>query len=667
MSIVFFFGLLAAAALAWYGAEPFIVCITSRGEQVIENPQWVKRGFALFGCATVANIVAPLGGWFGLMLSAATNLSLFVGIPAAIFLSKVAVKGAQARSERAAIDEQRAAETAEQKRIETMKASGPVIDIARGTGRLAARGHGSPILADESVLIDTDAAYGGTVVIGPMGSGKSRAVLQPWVGHWLTTDKSAGMFAYGVKPNWSSILERIAVYADRTPEQIHVVGPGHLPWPLLIGLEPDNVANFMSEAFRRNGGNSSGQVWEDQAVNIARRICAMLYYATGGGKGRRLIADTCTPDGEVIRARTLGYDLASVSEIVHARDEHLAAIISAMRGRVAELAASNREASEDLENAMSGFSRLTDKVPEKQRAGYDSQIDSVIEVFDANRELRKAFCSDQDFDLQGALANGGCVILDIDLGQYAAAGRLVYLLAFEQMRRLMLGRIKQIDAGERVDPVAFIADEYAEVAVQAHKSLWRLCREAKIAPVIAYQLHSDLRSVVGGGDAADALVVGMRTKIMFSTDDKASVDLVGGALGSVRNTYETYAYNRGSNSGSNFGSNHGPQGGGSSGSSSGSSEGESWSQSLQQDQIVDAQVVQSLSNRIRRDVPLDQQVAEAILIGELRGKRVADIVLLRAWDPPALPSPAKDEVISGEPFSGVGMTCADAWGGSGGI
>jgi hypothetical protein len=200
-----------------------------------------------------------------------------------------------------------------------------------------------------------------------------------------------------------------------------------------------------------------------------------------------------------------------------------------------------------------------------------------------------------------------------------------------------------------------VADEYAEVAVGAHKSMWRLCREAKIAPVIAYQLHSDLRSVVGGGDAADALVVGMRTKIMFSTDDKASVDMVGGALGSVRNTYETYSYNRGSNTGSSFGSNHGPQGGGNSGSSSGSSEGESWSTSLQQDQIVDAQVVQSLSNRIRRDVPLDQQVAEAILIGELRGRRVADVVRVKAWDPPALQASAPAENVT--TFDDLGETC----------
>jgi hypothetical protein len=559
--------------------------------------------------------------------------------------SLISAKGAA--DVQSAQDARAAAIETSKKRYKDMKAAGPYIDAAVGTGQLATRGHGSPVHAGEHIYIDADTAYGGLVCVGPMGSGKSRAVAQPWVGHWLEW-KPAGLFAYGVKPNWSKILVRIARAMGRSAEQIHVVGPAAKPWPLLIGLEPDNVANFCSEAFRRNGGSGGDQFFADSAINMVSRTAGILYSATAGGRGRKLVADTVTANGEIIISRTLGYNLSSISEIVHARDDDWKAIKGAVLGRVAELAGTDREASEDLEHALHGYERLTKDLADKTRGSVVGQIDSVIEPFDSRRELRRAFCGDEDFDLESALANGGVVILDIDLGAYAAAARLVYLLAFEQARRLMLRRIADIEAGKRVDPVAFVADEYAEVAAPTHKSMWRLCREARIAPAIFYQLHSDLRSVVGSADAADALVGGMKTKILFSTDDKASVDLVSGALGQVRNTYSTHSRNEGRSSGNSSGSNHGPQGGGNSGWNSGTSSGESWSESLQNDTIVDAQVIQSLPNRIRRDVPLDQQVAHAVLIGELRGKRVADVVEVKAWDPPAVPY--------------VGKTCGEAWG-----
>ncbi|TAN31322.1 hypothetical protein EPN29_13770, partial [bacterium] len=379
--------------------------------------------------------------------------------------------------------------------------------------------------------IDEESAYGGLLALGPMGSGKTRAVLQPWAGWWLR-DPTAGLFAYGVKPNWSASLVAIALAMGREPEQIHVVGPGYAPWPLIRGLEPDSVANFVREAFRREGAAHGGdQFFSDSATNLVRRAAAILYYS-----GQYLVADTLSPTGDVVRPRTLGYDLESISEIVHATGEDANTIAAAVRARASGL---EGEAAEDLEAALAGYERLTKDLPEKTRGSVVGQIDTVVEPFLSSRALRTAFCSNEEFDLESALVDGGVVVLDVDLGRYAAAARLVYLLAFEQMRRLMIRRIDDERQGHELDPVAFVADEYAEVATAAHKSMWRLCREARIAPVIAYQLHSDLRSVVGGKDAADALVAGMRTKVLFATDDEASVQLAAGALGQVDREYES--------------------------------------------------------------------------------------------------------------------------------
>lgn len=256
------------------------------------------------------------------------------------------------------------------------------------------------------------------------------------------------------------------------------------------------------------------------------------------------------------------------------------------------------------------------------------QIDTVIEPFISQRALRRAFCGEEPFEVGAALDAGHVVILDVDLGKYDAAARLVYLLAFEQLRLHMLKRIGRIEDGAVLNPVAFVSDEYAEVAIREHKRMWRLCREACIAPIIAYQLQSDLQDTVGSHDAADALVAGFATKVIFRTDDEASVSVVSRGLGKaeVERTSRTTSQ----------GSNQGWSGGGV--GASGQSGGENWSESeataMQERSVVDAQLVQALRSDIRREIPVEAQVAEALVITNVGGKRVADVCEVRAWDPP---------------------------------
>ncbi|MHB8355399.1 MAG: TraM recognition domain-containing protein [Vulcanimicrobiaceae bacterium] len=505
-------------------------------------------------------------------------------------------------------------------------ATGPLIRLARATGKLAERGHVSALAPGQLVTIDANNAYGGTLVLGPMGSGKTRGVLQRWVRDWLSWP-SSGLFAYGVKPNWSRVLARIAIFCGRRDDQIHIVGPGHEPWPLMRGLEPDGVANFVRAAFALDAKHSGGDAFfKDSAVNLVRRAATILYAACDD---ERPLEARVVKDGQVVKAYTLAYDLNSLLELVHATGDSWHAIANASLVRCAAFKASGMDDEANmLEDAVHGMATLTADLAGRTRGGIVGSIDSVVEPFIASQPLRRAFCGTESFDLT-VLEKGHVIILDVDLGEYAAAARLVYLLAFEQMRRFMLRRTAKIDEGKPLNPIAFIADEYAEVATAAHQSMWRLCREAHIAPVVAYQLQSDLQRVAGGKDAADALVVGFGTKVLFVTDDSASLGIAGSALG--QSEVERTSMSRGS-------------------SGQGGSYSSQTSQQLRA--VVDAQLMHGLQNDIRREVPLDQQWAEVVLIVNQGGHRMADIARVRAWDPPA--APARRE----QAFSDLGPTRA---------
>ena len=495
-------------------------------------------------------------------------------------------------------------------------ATGPLIHLARATGKLAERGHVGACAKGQLITVNADNAYGGTLVLGPMGSGKTRGVLQRWVRDWLMWPAS-GLFAYGVKPNWSRILAKISNFSGRRDDQIHIVGPGHEPWPLMRGLEPGGVANFVRAAHALDAKHSGGDsFFKDSAVNLVQRAATILYAACDDE--RPLEAVVKDKDGQVTKTYTLAYDLGSLSELVHATGENWKAIAAAALVRCEAFKASGMDAEADmLEDAVSGMARLTADLAGRTRGGIVGSIDSVIEPFISSQALRRAFCGTESFDLT-VLAHGHVVILDVDLGEYAAAARLVYLLAFEQMRRFMLRRTAKLGEGAHLNPIAFVADEYAQVATAAHKEMWRLCREAQIAPVVAYQLQSDLQHTTGGKDAADALVGGFSTKVFFRTEDSASLNLVQGALGQTE-------VERTSTS-------HGSSGQGGSYSSQ---------TSQQMRNVVDAQLMHGLQNDIRVDeitnvpLPIEKQWAEVVLVANQGGHRIADIARVQAWDPPA--------------------------------
>ena len=193
------------------------------------------------------------------------------------------------------------------------------------------------------------------------------------------------------------------------------------------------------------------------------------------------------------------------------------------------------------------------------------------------------------------------------------------------------GAARRGAGGEDLNDILFCADEYAQVAdKKTHPAMWRVAREAKVCPLIAYQVHTDLQAVMGR-EAADGMIANFTTRVVFGTSDPASIALVSGGKAEVLRdaTGTTSQESRGENSGMSGG-----QGGFSSGSNTGMSSGTSSTTSWNEREVVDVQLMDALSNRIVRSVPVEEQVAEVVVRTVQGSRRVLDVCRVKTWDPP---------------------------------
>lgn len=503
---------------------------------------------------------------------------------------------------------------------------GPRVELAVTTGRLAKRGQAGGVAAGTCIVVDADLAARGVVVVGPSGSGKTRGVLQPFAGHWLQSDERAGMFAFSEKPNWGRILVRVANVVGRDPRTVHVVGPGGSAWPLLRGLAPDAVADFVRTAISLAG--TTDAFFSSSAENLVRRVAGVLHAVARGGP---LVVDNVTDEGEVLERITLDYDLASVSRLARMTQAEMDLLVPEIRARAMILdARGDADGKRRIDLHLPEIIKTLSSSADKQREGITATIDAVLAPFFTEHAFTEAFSGSEPFDL-GVLDEGHVVILDVDRNVYPGAATLAFLLGFAQMTQHMRSRIARQDDGEELNDILFLADEYAQVAdKKTHPAMWRVAREARVCPLIAYQVHTDLQGVLGK-EIADGMIANFSTRVVFPTSDPASVALVSGGKAEVERESRTTTegWTQGTNTGMSGG-----QGGWSSGTTDGSSGGTSSATALQERDVVDVQLMDSLHNRIVRSVPVDEQVAEVVVRTIQRERRVLDVCRVKAWDPP---------------------------------
>jgi len=570
--------------------------------------------------AVSANLVASLvGALFSLGILGAIGWLILLAIRAPFVEADREQRVAEAaRTRTAEIQSQKLRAAAAPKPV------GIRVPLGVTTGLLRSRGQAGGVPAGTHLIVEADLAARGIVVVGPSGSGKTRAVLQPFTGHWLESDPRAGMFAFSEKPNWGKILVRIARAVGRDPATIHVVGPGGAPWPLLRGLAPDAVADFVRTAISLAG--TTDAFFSSSAENLVRRVAGVLHAVSRAGA---LVIEPMASNGDHLDPIVLDYDLASVSRLSRMTPAEMDVILPEIRARAMILdARGDADAKRRIDLHLPEIEKTLGSSAEKQREGITATIDAVLAPFFTEAAFTDAFSGDGTFDL-GVLDQGHVVILDVDRNLYPGAATLAFLLGFAQMTQHMRSRIARQDDGEDLNDILFVADEYAQVAdKKTHPAMWRVAREARVCPLIAYQVHTDLQGVLSR-EIADGMIANFTTRIVFPTSDPSSVALVSGGKAEVER--ESSTTNESWSSGKNAGM-HGQ--GFSSGTSDGTSGGTSSAVSLQEREVVDVQLMDSLANRIVRGVPVENQVAEVVVRTVQGSRRVLDVCRVKAWDPP---------------------------------
>ncbi|MHB8704010.1 MAG: TraM recognition domain-containing protein [Candidatus Tyrphobacter sp.] len=468
---------------------------------------------------------------------------------------------------------------------------------------------GTPIVIDEVL------ASQGTVVIGPTGTGKGYGVLQPFVSMWLHC-QNAGLFAFSEKPNWARILVSIALFQGRRADQIHVVGPRtqsapyRVPMPLVPGLSPDAIANFLKTAAELDGKQDT--FFLNSAINLVRRVASTL---KGTSQLDPITIEVMADNGEVLERYALNYDMYSIAKLSCMDPEILESeVVPQIRASRHILdSIGKHEAVQLIDTHLPDLIKAARIKAEKQREGVVGTVDAILAPFFSSQAFTDAFSGSQPFDLS-LLGEGHVVILDIPKAEYPASFRLAFLLAFEQMKLLMNKRMTQKDEGEHLNPVLFVADEYANVAAKEHAQMWRISRESMICPLIAYQIHTDLQAVLGVQEA-DGMIRNFATKIVLPTDDPATLALINGGKSDIQKQ--------------SVGSGHA---------------GNNWMPNVttsdQQYEVVDQGLMDSLINNINENTAESERKAQVVIRTVQNGKRVLEVCWITAWAPPRLTIPA---------------------------
>ena len=651
---MFLFGfifLIIQAAIVAHACKPWIVTVKTKG---LEQPKAVAWQVALW--VILAQYVGDLGaafagGGFGsTVLVFLVLISFFAEIGFCLYIGNRSKAAIKARPSVIAMNDQEQAAQIEQAWTDyeaRMRARGPMVKLGFSTATLYGRNHAGGLERDWRIYQSADDLSLGTLVVGRPGTGKTFAILGPWVRDWLTTSTTSGLFAFGVKPDWTLQIARTALFAGRSADQIAVIGegPGRIRVNALDGmtrLSPDAAGAVAGEALSSTGsGGGDIAYFRREVASFTRNSLSVVVglELTGPFSLTLEPSDTAAANGARPKTIVPSYDLDWVRQVWMLSREEWQAFSGVARDRAATLAEHGAtDEAEDLGIALDWLDEFFSR-EDKNRQGITSSLSASIgALLTAPAPFRRAFTQKgkTPVDLGALLDAGGVVIVDIDLEKHRDAGALAYAFLFAQFQGYMSERLARLRTASTVlNHVGFVADEYARIARPDDLAMFQLARESRIASVVGIQTMTGLEQKIGK-DAANGIANALGTTVLLpGTGDPASLALI--SLGQVDN--ETMSYSR------NVGTSH--SGGIGVGSlqemmgTYGTSSGESWSSSTRQIAALDPQVYAGLRRHLGSEFAANEQWTDIVIRTfqqrQVNGQTVmteaAEVVWTWAWAP----------------------------------
>lgn len=343
------------------------------------------------------------------------------------------------------------------------------------------------------------------IIMGGIGGGKTSRSINPLLLQIL--QQNAGALIFDIKTDFH---KEVSALTQRTGRTYTVIGDGGLTLNLLRGTTPELAASFLKSCFLMQGqGNGDSAFWVDSATEMATH-CMQL---------RRIVKG--------------GYSIAQLYNLVFDQRERESMLSKGVM-MLDEMTDRDQRFFIQIQRF---FVNVWNEHDEKVRRNILSTMNSVLGPF-SHPDMVDAFSSgstDGEADLTTLINDGAVFLVNLPQTKYGREGaRFAYMLLKLRFMNMMRERGQHADWNQ-TRPVAFVCDEYQSIIDSiSDTDFWDKSRSTKTIGMVSMQgISSLVEALKGNKQTADAILQNFRQRLIFRTEDEATLRHIQQVLGQV--------------------------------------------------------------------------------------------------------------------------------------
>ena len=371
------------------------------------------------------------------------------------------------------------------------------MEIGTSTGELlGGLPSGTPVVLSPEDCAKNIIAFGG------IGSGKTSRFINPLMLQLM--EQNAGALILDIKTDFQREVAAITAHVGR---EYKTVGDGGMTLNLLRGTTPELAASFLKSCFLAQGTGDS-QIWADLATEHCRNCLTLLKLAGGD------------------------YSLAGLYGIA-IDDKARRALVEQTDAAFDDM--SDRD--QRLQSAVVRYFMTWDDYDDRQKSSVMVNVNSVLTPF-SHPDLVDAFSTGSEqgeADLTELINDGAVFLVNLPQTKFGKEGaRYAYLFIKLRFFNMMRER-RTRDDWNQTRPVAFVCDEYQSIVDSVSDTdFWDKSRSSKTIGIVSMQGVASLTQALNGNHkAAEAILQNFRQRVVFRTEDEATLRHVQHLLGQI--------------------------------------------------------------------------------------------------------------------------------------
>ena len=356
---------------------------------------------------------------------------------------------------------------------------------------------GTNLSTNLPVKIPEKGLYQNIFITGTIGSGKTSSAMYPFVDQLLA--QNLGMLILDVKGNfYSKVLELNKIY-HRNVIVLELNGQYNYNPLDKPNLKPSILANRLRTILT---------LFSNQQVTDTYWLDKVESYLTECIKLCRLYNDNYVTFIELHKLINSTSFLEEKISVI--KEKFLADQFSSMQIH-------------DLNSCLDFFQNEFKTLDSKVFSIIQSEITRITQIFVNDYEVSKAFCPSKgtvNFSGFGNLGND-IVVLNMNVAEYRNLAKIIatYLKLDFQSEVLM-----RLAKPNKIQPVAFLCDEYHEYATENDANFFSESREAKCINIVSTQSYTSLLNAIKNEASTKVIIQSLVNKIWFRADDTFTIE-----------------------------------------------------------------------------------------------------------------------------------------------